>query len=74
MAETNTIEWHKQNLYNRRKYAMQLTDQMNSLKEQIERLDRENAFHQHQIRQAEKQGKKKFDADRFCVPRNKQVD
>lgn len=61
------IDWYKRNLKNRKLSLSQLTCRLESLQDEINRLKGSIEFLTMQINEAEKRGKKAFDADRFLI-------
>ena len=66
---TQTIEWHRDCLKNRKVYLDEERAKLERLKSDIDSSARAYNLLAAQIDMAEKEGKKKFDADRYAVTR-----
>ena len=64
-----TTEWYQEALKNSESCAMRDKQEIEQLQKRLNELEKRNQFRKIQIEEAIKQGKKEFDADRFC--RNK---
>jgi chromosome segregation ATPase len=64
------LEWHEGCLKNRKFYLEEIKNQIEDLKSQVSRREREIQFYEMQITKAKKRKLEGFDSDRFLVPRS----
>lgn len=66
-----SIEWHEQNLKNRKNYFQNRFNIAAKLVKDLERDHKDNLFYEEQINEAKKKGKTSFDQDKFMVKKEK---
>jgi hypothetical protein len=65
----NSLRWHRECLKNRQGSLEWTIKEIAKLRVTAERLEKENAFHEKQIAQAEKEGRDGFDSERYMRKR-----
>lgn len=63
------IEWHEECLKDSTDTERRLREELDSLKEEVERICEENAFKTYQILLAKSMGKTEFDGEKFGIKR-----
>lgn len=65
------INWHKENLKNRKLTRNEYILEMERIKNNILEIESDISFLEYQIQEAEKEGKMLFDAERYRKPKKK---
>lgn len=60
------LNWHKESLSNHNRTLTYMRNQLEYLKNRLEVSEKQYAFYNYQILQAELKGKTSFDSDKFC--------
>lgn len=60
-----SIEWHRECLGNQSNHLENKKKQLEQLQKEVKKLSQELVFYTVQIHEAERQGKDKFDPDKF---------
>jgi hypothetical protein len=63
------LDWHKENLVNWNATLMSMRKQLEDLKSKLEVSEKQYAFYNYQILQADLKEKTSFDRDKFCHKR-----
>lgn len=71
MGNTFSIEFYKKGLENKKLFLIKEKGKMRDLRKSIARMEREIEFREFQIEEAIKQGKEKFDSERFLIKKRK---
>lgn len=65
MSKINSIEWHKENYCNAKKYEERITKELENLHSHLSNVRLSNIHMKEQIDKAVEMGKESFDSGRF---------